>query len=101
MWIYNKQLFALTCVENCEVYDLPSILSSSDEIRSMSAVLPAVFLLKHLILKPSLDVHVLASHLLKYTQRLSCVNIRELKPLIDLASQKVKKILLLHPRLML
>ena len=90
IWIYNN-IICLNFVESCEVYDTSSILSSSDEIRSMSAVFPAVFLLKHLLLKPLLDVHVLASHLLKYTQRLPCINIRELKPLIDLASQKVKR----------
>ena len=65
------------------------MLSSSDEVPQISAILPAVYLLKHLLLKPPSDMHVVVSRLLEYTQRLSCVTIRELKPLLDLASQKV------------
>ena len=79
----------LSCTENCGVCGLHSIVSSSKEVRSMSAIFPAVFLLKYLLFKSVSDVHPLASHLLKYTQRLSCVTIRELKPLIDVASQTV------------
>lgn len=79
----------LSCTENCGVCGLQSIVSSSEEVRSMSAIFPAVFLLKYLLFKSVSDVHLLASHLLKYTQQLSCVTIRELKPLIDVASQTV------------
>ena len=99
MWSNSVDLqfwVALICIENCDVYDTSSILSSSDEVQCMSAILPAVYLLKHLLFKPPSDMHVLASRLLEYTQRLSCVTVRELKPLLDLASQKVKITISLH-----
>ena len=53
-------------------------------------------MLKLLLFKPICDVDVVASHLLTYAQRLSWVAVRELKPLVDLASQKVKVLTLLH-----
>ena len=93
-WIHGSNLIVLTCIENCDLFGQSSVLSSSDALPSMSAIHPAVYLLKHLLFNPSSDVHVLVSHLLKYTQRLSYVTVRELKPLMILASQKVQCILL-------
>lgn len=104
VWIiYGSNLLylALPCIENYDVYGLPSILSSSDEVLSMSAIYPAVYSLKHLLFNPPSDAHVFASHLLKYIQRLSFVTIRDLKPLVDFASHKVKRLKkFAKPRLM-
>lgn len=67
-------------------------MNSSAFLLSFSAIHPAVYLLKHLLIDAVSDTHtakLLALHLLKYIQRLSYVSVRALEPLLTLSSGKV------------
>ena len=69
-----------------------SSLSSPDALISISAILPAIYSLKLLLVDETSDVcstNVLLSNLLEYIQRLSYVSVRALEPLLTLSAGKV------------